>query len=168
MQISENKVVTIHYTLTNVNGEVLDSSVGEAPLAYLHGAGNIVAGLEDALEGKATGDKLDVTVAPEDGYGEKHEEMVQKVPVDNFAGVDKVEVGMQFMAQVPWGEQPVEVIKVEDDGITLDGNHPLAGETLQFAVEVVEIRDASAEEIEQGVVAPAEQEKSEGGCCGSC
>lgn len=152
MQISENKVVTIHYTLTNVDGEVLDSSAGEAPLAYLHGAGNIVAGLEDALEGKVVGDKLDVTVAPEDGYGEKHDEMVQKVPVDNFAGVDKVEVGMQFMAQVPWGEQPVEVIKVEDDGITLDGNHPLAGETLQFAVEVVDIREASEEEIEHGHV----------------
>jgi len=152
MQIGENKVVTIHYTLTNVNGDVLDSSVGEEPLAYLHGAGNIVAGLEDALTGKAVGEKLDVTVAPEDGYGEKHDEMVQKVPVENFEGVDNVEVGMQFMAQVPWGEQPVEVIKVEEDGITLDGNHPLAGETLQFAVEVVAVRDATEEEVEHGHV----------------
>ncbi len=152
MQISENKVVTIHYTLTNVSGEVLDSSVGEEPLAYLHGAGNIVAGLEDALAEKTVGDKLDVTVAPEDGYGEKHDEMVQKVPVDNFDGVDNVEVGMQFMAQVPWGEQPVEVIKVEEDGITLDGNHPLAGETLQFAVEVIAVRDATEEEVEHGHV----------------
>lgn len=152
MQIGENKVVTIHYTLTNVNGDVLDSSVGEEPLAYLHGAGNIVAGLEDALAGKAVGEKLDVTVAPEDGYGEKHDEMVQKVPVENFEGVDNVEVGMQFMAQVPWGEQPVEVIKVEEDGITLDGNHPLAGETLQFAVEVVAVRDATEEEVEHGHV----------------
>lgn len=152
MQIGENKVVTIHYTLTNVSGDVLDSSVGEEPLAYLHGAGNIVAGLEDALTGKAVGEKLDVTVAPEDGYGEKHDEMVQKVPVENFEGVDNVEVGMQFMAQVPWGEQPVEVIKVEEDGITLDGNHPLAGETLQFAVEVVAVRDATEEEVEHGHV----------------
>lgn len=152
MQISENKVVTIHYTLTNVSGEVLDSSVGEEPLAYLHGAGNIVAGLEDALAEKTVGDKLDVTVAPEDGYGEKHDEMVQKVPVENFDGVDNVEVGMQFMAQVPWGEQPVEVIKVEEDGITLDGNHPLAGETLQFAVEVIAVRDATEEEVEHGHV----------------
>ncbi|MCV6590410.1 MAG: peptidylprolyl isomerase [Marinobacterium sp.] len=152
MQISDNKVVSIHYTLTNVDGEVLDSSVGEAPLPYLHGAGNIVAGLEDALAGKEVGDKLDVTVPPELGYGEKHEDFIQKVPVENFAGVDKVEVGMQFMAQVPWGEQPVEVIKVEDDGITLDGNHPLADQTLQFAVEVVEIRDATEEEIEHGHV----------------
>jgi len=152
MQIGENKVVAIHYTLTNVSGDVLDSSVGEEPLAYLHGAGNIVAGLEDALTGKAVGEKLDVTVAPEDGYGEKHDEMVQKVPVENFEGVDNVEVGMQFMAQVPWGEQPVEVIKVEEDGITLDGNHPLAGETLQFAVEVVAVRDATEEEVEHGHV----------------
>jgi len=152
MQISDNKVVTIHYTLSNANGDVLDSSVGEEPLAYLHGASNIVVGLENALAGKAAGDKLDVTVAPEEGYGEKHEEMVQKVPVDNFAGVDKVEVGMQFMAQVPWGEQPVTVIAVEDDGITLDGNHPLAGETLNFSVEVVAVRDATEEEVEHGHV----------------
>jgi len=168
MQISDNTVVTIHYTLTNVDGEVLDSSVGHEPLAYLHGVGNIVVGLENALAGKAVGDKLDVTVAPEEGYGEKHEEMVQKVPVDNFAGVDKVEVGMQFMAQVPWGEQPVEVIKVEDDGITLDGNHPLAGETLQFAVEVVAIREATAEEIEHSAVITEQADEEKDGCCGSC
>ncbi|MBY4676288.1 FKBP-type peptidyl-prolyl cis-trans isomerase [Marinobacterium arenosum] len=152
MQISDNKVVTIHYTLTNTDGAVIDSSVSAEPLAYLHGAGNIVVGLESALAGKAAGDKLDVTVSPEEGYGEKHDELVQKVPTENFSGIETVEVGMQFMAEAPWGQQPVTVIKVEDDGITIDGNHPLAGETLQFAVEVVEVRDATQEEIEHGHV----------------
>lgn len=152
MQISENKVVSIHYTLCNAAGDVLDSSAGEEPLAYLHGAGNIVAGLEDALLEKAVGDKLDVTVTPELGYGEKHDEMVQTVPHENFAGVDDIEVGMQFMAEAPWGEQPVTVIEIADDGITIDGNHPLAGETLHFSVEVVEVRDATEEEVEHGHV----------------
>lgn len=152
MQISENKVVAIHYTLCNAAGDVLDSSVGEDPLAYLHGAGNIVVGLEDALENKAVGDKLDVTVAPEQGYGDKHDEMVQKVPHENFAGIDSIEVGMQFMAEAPWGQQPVTVVAVEEDGITIDGNHPLAGETLHFSVEVVEIRQATEEEVEHGHV----------------
>lgn len=152
MQVSDNKVVSIHYTLCNAAGDVLDSSVGEEPLPYLHGAGNIVAGLEDALLEKNVGDKLDVTVPPELGYGEKHEEMIQKVPTENFEGIDNIEIGMQFMAEAPWGQQPVTVMAVEDDGITIDGNHPLAGETLHFNVEVVEIREATEEEIEHGHV----------------
>jgi len=150
MQVADKSVVSIHYTLTNSEGETLDSSVGQAPLAYLNGASNIVPGLENALIGKAVGDKLDVTVTAEEGYGPLREELVQKVPHENFQGVEDLQVGMQFMAQAPWGEQPVTVVKVEEDGVTLDGNHPLAGQDLTFAVEIVEVREATEEEVTHG------------------
>ncbi|RVU32244.1 MULTISPECIES: FKBP-type peptidyl-prolyl cis-trans isomerase [Neptunomonas] len=150
MQIADNAVVTMHYTLKNAAGEVLDSSQGQEPLAYLHGANNIVPGLENALVGKATGDKLEVTVKPEEGYGDVREELVQKVPHENFQGINELQVGMQFMAQAPWGEQPVTVIKIEDDGVTLDGNHPLAGQELFFDIEVTEVRAATEDELSHG------------------
>ncbi|WP_417585479.1 FKBP-type peptidyl-prolyl cis-trans isomerase [Nitrincola sp.] len=150
MQIDQNTVVSIHYTLTNSEGNVMDSSVGQEPLAYLHGASNIIPGLENALTGKAVGDTLAVTVDPEQGYGEVREEMIQAVERSNFAGVDDIEVGMQFMAQTPWGEQPVTVVAIEGDSVTLDGNHPLAGQTLKFDVEVVEVRSATDDEITAG------------------
>ncbi|QEW05993.1 FKBP-type peptidyl-prolyl cis-trans isomerase [Nitrincola iocasae] len=150
MQIDQNTVVSIHYTLTNSEGNVMDSSVGQEPLAYLHGASNIIPGLENALTGKAAGDTLAVTVDPEQGYGEVREEMIQAVERSNFAGVDEIEVGMQFMAQTPWGEQPVTVVGIEGDSVTLDGNHPLAGQTLKFDVEVVEVRSATEEEVTAG------------------
>jgi len=152
MQIAEKTVVSIHYTLTNTDGETLDSSVGQDPLVYLHGANNIIAGLEAALLGKTVGDSLQVSVEPGEGYGELREELVQEVDRSAFQGVDEIDVGMQFMAQTPWGEQPVTVVKVEGDNITLDGNHPLAGQVLNFDVEVVEIREASAEELDHGHV----------------
>lgn len=152
MQIAANSVVHFHYTLTNAAGEQLDSSAGQEPLAYLHGAGNIIPGLESALLGKQVGDKLNVTVAPEEAYGPIKEELVQDVDRANFEGIDQIEPGMQFMAQTPWGQQPVTVVKVEGDVITLDGNHPLAGETLTFDVEVMEVRAASEEELSHGHV----------------
>lgn len=150
MQIAENTVVQIHYTLKNAAGDVIDTSAGQEPLAYLHGGGNIVEGLESALVGKAVGDKLDVTVEPERGYGERREDLVQDVERSNFVGVEEIEVGMQFLAQTPWGEQPVTVIAVADDSVQLDGNHPLAGETLNFSVEVVDVRQASEDELQHG------------------
>ena len=152
MQIADKTVVSIHYTLTNALGETIDSSVGQDPLVYLQGAQNIIPGLENALTGKAVGDALQVTVEPAEGYGEIRDELIQEVDRSAFQGVDDIDVGMQFMAQTPWGEQPVTVVKVEGDQITLDGNHQLAGETLNFDVEVVEIREATAEEIEHGHV----------------
>ncbi len=150
MQIAENTIVQIHYTLKNATGDVIDTSAGQEPLAYLHGGGNIVEGLESALAGKVIGDKLDVTVEPERGYGERREDLVQDVERSNFVGVEEIEVGMQFLAQTPWGEQPVTVIAVADDSVQLDGNHPLAGETLNFSVEVVDVRQASEEELQHG------------------
>ncbi|SBS33004.1 FKBP-type peptidyl-prolyl cis-trans isomerase SlyD [Marinomonas spartinae] len=152
MQISENAVVSMHYTLTDDQGQQLDSSVGQEPLVFLSGAQNIIDGLDKAIQGKVAGDKLNVEVAPADGYGEVHQELIQKVPHENFQGVDDIQVGMQFMAQTPGGQQPVTVIGVEEDGVMLDGNHPLAGKTLNFDVEIVEVREALAEELEHGHV----------------
>lgn len=152
MLIATNTVVQIHYTLKNATGEVMDSSTGQEPLEFLTGAHNIISGLEEALLGKEVGTKLSVKVEPEKAYGEIREELVQKVPLENFDGIDHVDVGMQFMAQTPWGEQPVTVIEVADDGIVLDGNHPLAGQALEFDVEVMSIREASKEELDHGHV----------------
>jgi FKBP-type peptidyl-prolyl cis-trans isomerase SlyD len=121
-------------------------------LAYLHGLGNIIPGLENALSGRALGDKFSVTVAPADGYGERDNEMVQSVPKSAFQGVDQILPGMQFQAQSPEGMQLVTVIDVDGDEVILDGNHPMAGITLTFDVEVTEIRDATAEELEHGHV----------------
>lgn len=152
MQIANHKVVSIHYTLTNDEGDVLDSSKGQEPLAYLHGFGNIISGLENALDGRALGDKFTVAIAPAEGYGERDNEMVQSVPKSAFQGVDEILPGMQFQAQSPDGMQLVTVIDVDGDEVILDGNHPMAGMTLNFDVEVTEIRDATAEELEHGHV----------------
>ncbi len=158
MTISENKVASIHYTLKNDEGAVIDSSEGQEPLAYLHGAQNIVPGLEVELEGKTTGDKLSVVVAPEQGYGEKSVEMIQVLKKDMFGGIDTIEVGMEFHAETAQGMQVVEVVDVEGDEVTIDGNHPLAGQNLHFDVEVVEVRDATEEEL------PHEHVPSADGC----
>ncbi|PMR69898.1 FKBP-type peptidyl-prolyl cis-trans isomerase [Halomonas heilongjiangensis] len=152
MQIAQNSVVAFHYTLTNDAGEVLDSSEGREPLTYLHGAGNIIPGLEKELEGRAAGDKLTATVQPAEGYGEQQPQLVQEVPRDAFQGVESVEPGMQFQAQTQGGPLMVTVTKVEGDTVTVDGNHPLAGQILNFDVEIAEVREASQEEIEHGHV----------------
>jgi FKBP-type peptidyl-prolyl cis-trans isomerase SlyD len=152
MKISHDKVVSIHYTLTDSAGTVLDSSSGGHPLAYLHGFGNIIPGLENALEGKATGDKLSVTVEPGEGYGERDEGLVQAVPRTAFKGVKELAPGMQFQAQGPQGTRLVVVTQVTADLVTVDANHPLAGQTLHFEVEVSEVRDATSEELEHGHV----------------
>lgn len=152
MQVSANKVVSIHYTLTNEMGEVIDSSEGHQPLAYIHGHGNIIPGLENALLGKAAGEKLKVSIPPEEGYGHRDEELIQSVPVEAFHGVDKIEPGMQFHTETPDGVQMVTVVNVESDHVILDANHPMSGITLNFDVEVTEVRDATAEELEHGHV----------------
>lgn len=151
MQIAEKKVVSIHYTLTDDGGKVLDSSDGGDPLAYIHGAGNIIPGLENALIGKQAGDKLNVTIPPAEAYGERNDALTQVVPVSAFEGVDKIEEGMQFHAQAENGEPvTVTIAKVEGDDVTVDGNHPLAGQALTFDVEVAEVREATDEELDHG------------------
>jgi len=149
MQITDNSAVSFHYTLTNSNGEQLDSSRGEEPLAYLHGAGNIIAGLEAALTGKEAGDTFNITIPPAEAYGELVPNMVQVVSKKMFEGMD-VEVGMQFHADVSHGAGIITVTEINGDDVTIDGNHPLAGETLIFDVEVVDVRPATEEEIAHG------------------
>lgn len=152
MTIADNKVVSIHYTLTNTEGNVLDKSDGEQPLVYIHGANNIIPGLEKALTSKAVGDKVNVTIAPEEAYGERNEEMINVVPRSMFGGDMVVEEGMQFQADGNTGPVIVTVTKIVGDEITVDGNHPLAGETLIFDVEIADIRDATADELSHGHV----------------
>lgn len=150
MQIAERTVASFHYTLTNDAGEVLDSSSGRDPLTYLHGAGNIVPGLEKVMAGHSAGDSFNVVVAAAEGYGEPNPMLIQVVPKAAFQGVDTLEVGMEFQAQTPQGPLSVAIAKIEGDEVTVDGNHPLAGKTLHFAIEVTEVRDASLEELTHG------------------
>ena len=151
MHIAEQSVVSIHYTLTNDAGETLDTSDGREPLVYLHGAQNIIPGLENELTGKSVGDSFDVTIQPEEAYGTVNPELVQTVPHSAFEGVEKVEPGMQFQARGDDGEtQVITVTEVADSGVTVDGNHPLAGQVLNFSVRVEEIREATEEEIAHG------------------
>ena len=146
-------IVSIHYTLTNNNGDVIDTSKDDAPLSYLHGAGNIVPGLEAALLGKTVGESLQVTVQPEDAYGERQDEMIQTVPREMFQGVEDIQPGMQFQADAPDGSvQMIVVSAVADDEITVDANHPLAGEILNFDVSIEAVREPTAEELDHGHV----------------
>ena len=152
MQVTQNAVVGIHYTLTNDQGETLDSSAGGDPLVYLHGNGNLIPGLERELEGKQAGDKLNVKIAAADAYGEYDKSLVQQVPRRSFRGVSDISVGMQFQVQSNAGPRMVTVTQVQGDMVTVDGNHALAGQDLTFAVEITEVREASEEEIAHGHV----------------
>lgn len=152
MQIADKTVVTIDYTLKDDNGTILDSS-SDGQFTYLHGANNIIPGLENALTGKSSGDEVNVTVIPAEGYGERNDSMVQAVPRDMFDSEQEIQVGMQFHAQSPEGEMiVVTVTDVEEDDITVDGNHPLAGKNLNFGVKVVDVREATSEELDHGHV----------------
>jgi FKBP-type peptidyl-prolyl cis-trans isomerase SlyD len=147
----KNKVVTIHYTLRDDAGAILDSSRDSDPLDYLHGHGGIVPGLERAMEGKAVGETVKVTVPPKDGYGEPSGPGPRQVPRDAFPGDVELEKGMQFFAPGPKGRPvPVWVTDVHADHVHIDTNHPLAGATLHFDVEVVAIRDATQDELAHG------------------
>ncbi|MBU42798.1 MAG: peptidylprolyl isomerase [Spirochaetaceae bacterium] len=152
MQIAKDKVASIDYKLTDKSGSVLDSSEGRDPLYYLHGNGNLIAGLEEALEGKGSGDSIQVSVPPEKGYGLRNDALVQNVEKSMFQGVDKIESGMQFQAQTEAGVQIFTVVSVEGEQVKIDGNHPLAGETLHFDVTVRDVRDATEEELAHGHV----------------
>lgn len=153
MKIAENCVVSIHYRLTNDEGEELDASADGDPMVYLHGADNIIPGLEDALEGRGVGDQLEVTVQPEDAYGPLDPDLVQVVPRSAFKGVDKLEPGMQFQMEDPEGHvQEITIQEIKGQEVTIDANHPLAGQVLHFAVTVEAVRRATAEELDHGHV----------------
>jgi FKBP-type peptidyl-prolyl cis-trans isomerase SlyD len=151
MKIDNNCAVALHYTLSNDQGEELDSSAGHDPLEYLHGGAGIVPGLENALTGKEVGDKFVVVIQPEDAYGESQPELMMVVPRTQFPEEQDIEVGMTFQAQNSEGEQQMLSIRsVEGDEITVDGNHPLAGQVLHFDVSVENVRAATEEEVAQG------------------
>lgn len=149
--IGPGVVAHFHYTLTNDAGEVLDSSSGRDPLPYLHGAGNIVPGLEQQMAGKRPGDQFRAVVEPGDGYGERDDRPLQPVPLDAFPQGVVPQVGMQFLVEGPGGEpMPIWVAKVTPAAAFIDFNHPLAGVRLHFDVEVTHLRAASPAELEHG------------------
>lgn len=152
MEIAADRVVTIHYTLKNDEGAVLDSSSGGEPLAYIQGHGNLVTGLEKALEGRQEGAALAVVVSPQDGYGVHDAALIQRVPKRSLQGSGEIKKGMQFQARTGDGMRLFTVTAVVGDMITLDGNHPLADQTLHFEVQIVGVRAATAEELEHGHV----------------
>lgn len=152
MKISNQKVGMIHYTLKDDNSVVLDTSEGKSPLAYIHGMKNLIPGMEKALEGKQAGDKLNIVIPPEEAYGLRNDALVNDVPIANFPEREHVKLGVQFQADTPDGKRIATVINIKDDTVTVDFNHQLAGETLHFDVEVVEVRDATADELSHGHV----------------
>lgn len=151
MNIEKDRVVSIDYELKDSEGKLIDRSEGE-PLTYLHGNDNIIPGLERQLEGKKAGDRLAVVVAPADGYGERDEELIFAVSKSDFAEPEKIEVGMQFQAHQEGGVNIVTVVGISKDEVQVDANHPLAGKTLHFDIDVKEVREASAQELEHGHV----------------
>lgn len=160
MRIAANTVAAFDYTLSNAQGEELDTSRGAEPLEYLHGAGNIIPGLERELEGLRTGEEKSVVVQPADGYGLRDARLLVSVPRERFETDDTIEVGMRFHAETPEGVRVMTVTAVTPENVTLDGNHPLAGEVLHFSVRIAAVREASSHEISHG------HPHREGGCCG--
>ena len=152
MEIAADRVVLIHYTLKDDAGAVVDTSAGAEPLAYIQGHGNLVAGLEKALEGKQDGDTVVVSVAPADGYGKHDAALIQRVPKRSLQGSGEIKKGMQFQARTDDGMRMFTVTAVVGDMVTLDGNHPLADKNLNFDVKIVSVREATSEELEHGHV----------------
>lgn len=166
MKIAKDTVVSLAYQVRTKDGVLVDETTVVAPLEYLHGAGNLIKGLEDALEGREKGDKFDVEINSENAYGDYNDNLVQIVPRDVFVGVDELEVGMRFLADTDHGPVPVEITAIDGDNVTIDGNHMLAGQDLKFNVEVVDVREATQEELSHGHVHGAHGHHHEHGGCG--
>lgn len=152
MQIAPNTVASLAYVLTDTQGDILDQADAQDPFVYLHGAHNIIPGLENALNGKQAGEELEVTIPPELAYGIKDDNLLQQVPRAMFAGADEEHIvpGAQFHAQTNAGMQTIVITAVDGDTISIDGNHPLAGETLHFKVKILEVRAATKDELSHG------------------
>jgi FKBP-type peptidyl-prolyl cis-trans isomerase SlyD len=150
MQVAKDKVVTAKYVLKSVEGQVLDASSDDQPMTYLHGSGEILKGLETVLEGKVAGDQCSITLKADDAYGQPTEDLVQVVEKEMFSDMDDLAVGTVFHAETEEGVLEYEVVKIDGEKVTIDGNHPLAGEDLSFEIEITEVRDATSEELEHG------------------
>ncbi|KAF7775096.1 FKBP-type peptidyl-prolyl cis-trans isomerase SlyD [Pseudoalteromonas citrea] len=157
MKIAPNKVVKMHYSVLDNDKNTIDNSFDGEPLLFIIGTGYLIPGLEDAIIDKSAGDTLSVTVEPEQGYGVRHDELMQAVPKSMFDGME-IDVGMQFRASTDDGDQMVMIIDIQDEEVIVDGNHPLSGITLHFDVEILEVRDATEDELSHGHV------HAEGGC----
>ena len=150
MQISKNKVATFDFTVTSENGQTLDSSKESGPFSYVHGVGYLIPGLESAMEGKSAGDSFIVSVMPAQGYGERDESLLQVIPKSVFDEIEDLEVGHQVQIEDQNDTRIATVTNIEEDRVTLDGNHPLAGMTLNFDIAIVDVREATKEELEHG------------------
>ena len=152
MQVEKNKVVEIDYTLKNDTEKVIDSSEGRDPLAYIQGIGNLIPGVENALEGKSSGERVEITVPPETGYGVRDDSLMLTIERSKFDEVDDLKEGQRFRMETPDGPMVFTVLKVDEAEVLVDGNHPLAGMTLSFDITIQSVRDATAEELEHGHV----------------
>lgn len=148
MKVAKDKFVMANYVLRDVNGEVLDSSEEGNPMVYLHGSGEILEALEDLLEGKEAGDKCSITLKADDAYGQPTDDLIQVVDRAMFQDMDDLEVGTVFHADTDNGILEYEVVAIDEDKVTIDGNHPLAGEDLSFEIEITEVREPTEEEKE--------------------
>ncbi|EGM69227.1 peptidylprolyl isomerase [Shewanella sp. HN-41] len=173
MKITQHSAVTIHYRLSDQEGRLLEDSFSAEPMLYLHGTENLIPGLEAALEGKVKGEKLDVTISAEEAYGPYHDGLRQAVPLEAFGDIEDIVPGMRFIAETEMGQRPVQVVEVKDDVVIVDGNHPLAGQALSFSIEILDVREGTAEEIAHGHIhahggcgSHGHDHDHGGGCCG--
>lgn len=150
MNIGKESVVSFHFTLKNDEGTVLETSVGQDPLVYLHGTGSIVPGLEEELTGKRSGEKFNVVLPPEKAYGNRDERLVQRIPKSEFPNSERLKIGMQFQVDTKGGPMILTITGLEENDVVVDGNPELAGATLHFAIEVTDVRKATAEELAHG------------------
>jgi FKBP-type peptidyl-prolyl cis-trans isomerase SlyD len=152
VEAAKDRVVVMEYSLKDDKGNLIDSSEGQGPLAFIQGLGHIIPGLERIIEGKKAGDKFEAIIAAKDGYGEYNPQMIQKIPKSQFQDGEKLEEGMQFEVETEWGPALLTVTEIEGEEVTVDGNHPLAGVGLHFDIEIVEVREATEEELAHGHV----------------
>lgn len=150
MKIQKNTVVTLNYTLKNSAGEILDTSEGREPLVYLHGVGGLIPGLEDELEGKEKGNSFNTVISPENAYGTRRDDLLHVVPKSGFQGDEEMQIGMQVQLETEQGPAIATISEIEGENVTLDLNHPLADMELHFAVDVMDLRDATEDEISHG------------------
>lgn len=150
MKIEDNKVASINMKVSDQDGTLLEDTSEGDPFMYLHGTGSILAGLETALAGKATGDRVELSLEPAEGFGEINDALKQEIPAEQFQGVDNVEIGMQFEGQTDHGAVVLTVVEVNDETIIVDANHPYAGKTLNFVLDVLDVREATKEELDHG------------------